>query len=170
MTFSKFRVFITILLSIFASALIFSSLGCTETPAQDPEQTVVKFFDYLYQGDFGSAQRLCTSRALDQTDGGENAFSKIRDDHSSGTNDYTENKLVTDIRGNTAEVYSREDENLRILLVKSDSGWKIDEFQWRTPQRETPRARDDQQDEEVDEDDNDNAVNNRRQRDEDEDG
>ncbi len=147
-----------ILLAILGMFLLWLVPGCPQTSEVPSEDIVVEFFEYLYDGDSGSAQALCTERALDQEmERGGNAFNHMRDEYSSGDNIYIEAKLVADVRGNTAEVWSRDDEDLRIILIKVGNVWKIDEFEFRSPardDRDDDRRMDDDEDEENgDEDD-----------------
>ncbi|MCX6645874.1 MAG: hypothetical protein NTY09_05915 [bacterium] len=144
-----------IIIALGVMSLFFVS-GCLN---QTPEKVVEKFFAALYEGDSGSAQKFCTERALAQDlSTGDNAFTSLRDDHSSGDNNFVEDKLVSDIRGNTAEVWSRDDEDLRLILIKKGMSWVIDEFQIPTSTTRDRGANTD--DEEADNTNNDNTDDN----------
>lgn len=151
---NKRRVMVVAGLVVLALIATMTGAGCRKKST--PEKTVAQFFEYLYAGDSGSARTLCTSSALEQEENGQRVFNRIRDEHSRGDNVYTENKLVVDIRGNTAEVYSRDDESLRLLLVKEGDRWLIDEFRLQTRDRNRGedarnRDRDNEEDREGDE-------------------
>jgi len=132
-------------LSLF---LTFCAAGCSVSG--DPEAVVVEFFEALYEKDYGSAIVHYSDRCLDQvTAGGENAFTKIREDHSSGGNIYTESKVVSNEHGdNTCEVYSEDNEDLRIWLIRQNGKWAIDEFEFRRATRDAGGDGDDGGDEE----------------------
>ncbi len=119
----------TAVLALFALGFL---TGCPGPATGTPEPVVVQFFEYLNAGDSGSAQQVCTERALDQEmDRGGNAFNHMRDEYDSGDNIYTLDKLISDIRGNTAEIWSRDNEDLRIILINVGTSWRIDEFEFR---------------------------------------
>ena len=120
----------------------------------DPKDVVVAFFEHMYDGDYGSAMPYCTDRCMRQVlDDGTLAFNQIREDYSSGGNIYTMSKLVSHVKGtNTCEIYSEENEDLRIWLILENGKWMIDEFEYRDA---NDRDRDRNGDEEEDEDEED---------------
>jgi len=124
---SRSRIILTaMLIALGLISLLFVS-GCF---FDKPEKVVEKFFKALYDGDSGTAQKYCTARALDQDlSNGDNAFTTLRDDHTSGDNNFISTRLVSDVRGNTAEVWSRDEEDIHIILIKTGGTWKIDEFE-----------------------------------------
>ena len=118
---------LTIALVILGALSMLLISGCTQ---QTPEVVVEKFFGHLFDGDSGSAMKYCTDRAMDQSlDNGDNAFNEVRDEIATGDNIFTESKLISDVRGNTSEVWSRDDEDTRIILINRNGVWRIDEFQ-----------------------------------------
>lgn len=137
-----------IVLTIVLAALgVLSALLMTGCTQQTPETVVEKFFGNLYAGDSGGAQKYCTTRAMEQTlDNGDNAFNTLRDDHTSGDNVYVASKLVSDVRGSTAEVWSRDDEDIRLILIKANGVWRIDEFQIPTTSTNTRTRNNDEAD------------------------
>lgn len=148
-----------VLLALIALACILTIGGCQRLGSVgDPKDVVVTFFEHMYEGDYGSAMPYCSERCMRQVlDDGTLAFNKVRADYSSGGNIYTMSKLVSHIKGtNTCEIYSEENEDLRIWLVLSDGKWMIDEFEYRRPAaRDRDRdADEDEGDEEAEEDGN----------------
>jgi hypothetical protein len=133
---------------------VLSAAGCRKSEGE-PKDVVVKFFEHIYDGDYGSAMPYCTDRCLRQVlDDGTLAFNKVRQDFSSGGNIYTESKLVSHLKGtNTCEIYSEENEDLRIWLIKQDGKWMIDEFEYRRPERDRDRDADQGDEDQGDEDD-----------------
>ena len=152
----KIRTVIPVL-AIVAVCMLFAAAASGCRKSNKPKEVVVKFFEHLYDGDYGSAMPYCTDRCMRQVlDDGGLAFNKVRDDHDSGGNIYTESKLVSHVKGeNTCEIYSEEDEELRIWLVRENGIWMIDEFEYREEDRDRDRDRDrdeDERDEDEDED------------------
>jgi len=131
--------------------LLLGAIGCTGSGGGSAKMQVVNFFDAMYEQDYGSALPYCTQRAIDSSE-----WSRIREDHSTGGNIWTESKIVEIEHGSrTIEIYSQDNENLRLWVIKTDAGWMIDEFEYRrSSSSDRDRDRDDEPEEdEGDEDD-----------------
>jgi len=120
-----------LLFAVIIIFLVLSQSGCEAVYRRNPEKTAAKFFEYMFDGDIGSAQKLCTERVLFQTHNGENAFNELRDYCATERNEFTLKDLIADKKGrHTAEVFSRRDGAVSLILVNINRAgyWEIDEI------------------------------------------